>query len=224
MHVNLRTSTRVRPGCGEGRDVRTLSEPLPLTIGQCTGRGSHGNTATSSASPRQCSHRNRSDTCQPTPGHSQSRAQRERHVLNEDQRHYKPEVLRSRSDQPVDSLGVPGAVGRLEGFGGKPLDFPPSQLLGHDGALTFLELQKSLKGEQMDRTSLWRTAGNVLIHVSGWIRRIERVQCHGPKQPVGVDGSGWRRRQTGPGGGLLSGHHDPFTGSELATENSSPQH
>lgn len=37
---------------------------LPLTICQYTRRGSHGNRATSSASPHQCSHRNRSDTCQ----------------------------------------------------------------------------------------------------------------------------------------------------------------
>lgn len=37
---------------------------LPLTICQYTWRGSHGNRATSSASPHQCSHRNRSDTCQ----------------------------------------------------------------------------------------------------------------------------------------------------------------
>ncbi len=39
-------------------------ELLPLTSGRYTGRGSHGNRATSSASPHQCSHRNRSDTCQ----------------------------------------------------------------------------------------------------------------------------------------------------------------
>lgn len=37
---------------------------LPLTICQYTRRGSHGNRATSSASPHRCSHRNRSDTCQ----------------------------------------------------------------------------------------------------------------------------------------------------------------
>lgn len=42
------------------------------------------------------------------------------------------------------TLGVPGAAGGLECFGGKPLDFPPTELPGHDGTLTLLELQKSL--------------------------------------------------------------------------------
>lgn len=37
------------------------------------------------------------------------------------------------------TLSVAGAVGRLEGFGRKPLDFPPTQLFGHNRALTLLE-------------------------------------------------------------------------------------
>lgn len=48
----------------------------------------------------------------------------------------------------LDSLRVPGAAGGLEGFGGKPLDLPPGQFLGHDGSLTLLELQESLKDEK----------------------------------------------------------------------------
>lgn len=44
------------------------------------------------------------------------------------------------------TLRVPptAAGGSLEHFGGKPLDLPPTQLLGHHGALTLLELQESL--------------------------------------------------------------------------------
>lgn len=42
------------------------------------------------------------------------------------------------------TLSVSGAAGRLEGFGGKPLDFPPTQLPGHDSTLTLLERQQSL--------------------------------------------------------------------------------
>lgn len=48
-----------------------------------------------------------------------------------------------------DSLRVPAATaGSLKHLGGKPLDFPPTQLPGYHGALTLLELQQSLKDEQ----------------------------------------------------------------------------
>lgn len=54
------------------------------------------------------------------------------------------------SDQLLDSLSVSSAGGTTEGFGGKPLDLPPTQLFGHDGTLTLLELQQSLKDESAD--------------------------------------------------------------------------
>lgn len=49
------------------------------------------------------------------------------------------------SNQLLDSLSVSSGGGTPEGFGGKPLDLPPTQLFGHDGTLTLLELQQSLR-------------------------------------------------------------------------------
>lgn len=103
---------------------------LPLAICQYTGRGSHGNRAESSASPCQRSRRSRSDTCQS--------------ITEESQRRRRPAAA---SQLLFHSLSVPGAVATLEFFGGKPLDIPPAQLLGDDGALTLLEFQQRLKDE-----------------------------------------------------------------------------
>ena len=61
---------------------------------------------------------------------------------------------RSSSDWLLDSLRVPGVAGGLEGFGGISLDFPGGQFLGHDGTLTLLECQKSLKDEKKVNNSV----------------------------------------------------------------------
>lgn len=60
-----------------------------------------------------------------------------------------------------DALGVPAttARGSLENLGGKPLDLPPTQLLGHHGTLALLELQESLKDEQRDNSHALSSTG-----------------------------------------------------------------
>lgn len=107
---------------------------VPSATGRCTPCGSHGNRAASSASLRQRSHRNRSDTCQSQSRTLKARLGRRGTVL-------------TRSDP--DSLWVPAGRG-AEGFGGEPLDLPAGHFLGHDGALMLLEVQKSLRGTRGD--------------------------------------------------------------------------
>lgn len=67
-------------------------------------------------------------------------------VNQSEERHQQRTMTSHRgSDQLLNSLSVSGADVTPEGFGGKPLDFSPTQLVGHDGALTLLELQQRLK-------------------------------------------------------------------------------